>query len=195
MGTMKRKFVLVLAGVHGAGKTTIGSALGLKHQIAFYGEIGWQLRRRVDFAVTEASEAFDREVMRLELDRDRVIQQCQSIPVVETWHLGNIAFCLSRGSCKVADSYMHAFEMALNRFDPYVCLITIDDDTFLQRVSERQVAPQEALGFYRTVEDNILEVAHKLELSFMTLDGTMRPEAAAEYLAGFIRENEGQHAF
>jgi len=89
-----KKRILVLSGVHSAGKSTIGKAMSNDDNFAYYDEIGRRLRCRVTCTVLASCFLFDREIMTLELERDRTLKQDARIPVVESWHIGNVAFAL-----------------------------------------------------------------------------------------------------
>ncbi|HKZ41260.1 MAG TPA: hypothetical protein VJ044_09890 [Candidatus Hodarchaeales archaeon] len=95
---MERKPILILNGIHGAGKTTHGRMLKSLRpgEFSYFPEIGGQLRSEVDYNMLKSGVAFDMEVMRRELDRDRDLQTCLNMPVVETWHVGNLAYILER---------------------------------------------------------------------------------------------------
>ena len=95
---MERTPIVILNGIHGAGKTTHGRMLKSLRpgEFSYFPEIGGQLRSEVDYNMLKSGVAFDMEVMRRELDRDRDLQTCLNMPVVETWHVGNLAYILER---------------------------------------------------------------------------------------------------
>src|ERR1035437_7590229 len=91
--------LVVLLGVHGSGKTTLGRAL-IELGFTFYREIGSDLRARVEYSVNDRVDAFDRHVHQEEKARDAAIIASgpTGIIVIETWHLGNLAFAQARRS-------------------------------------------------------------------------------------------------
>lgn len=148
---MSGKRIAVMLGPHSSGKTTLGRALaGIG--LPYFEEIGSVLRSTVDEAVTNSQEWFDAEVMHRELDRDALLLSQVTTPVIESWHLGNLAFALARKSTNVLDRYFPAVRERLAVFSPMIVRLEISDDEFLQRITERGVEPLKALTFYREVE-------------------------------------------
>ena len=146
-----RKKLVVLLGAHASGKTTFGKSLP-SDTFTYYEEIGSSLRASVNFGVTSRQENFDHEVMVRELARDRRILTDALIPVVETWHIGNIAFALARHSKATVAEYEEFFSRQRNYFQVMVVQFEIPDHEFLNRVNEKNVSPGDALRFYRNVE-------------------------------------------
>ena len=146
---MKR--IAVLLGIHGSGKSALGASLPAD-KFAFYPEIGTALRIRTTKAVTEFQELFDERVMEEELERDEQIWIEERRPVVETWHLGNIAFAQARGSHPIVARYRAAFARQLCRFDVDVIKLQLSDQDFAIRVTEKNISATDALRFYRSVE-------------------------------------------
>ena len=180
--------LVVLLGVHGAGKTTFGLSLPAD-RYAFYGEIGTQLRAAVDFGVTSPQEDFDREVMLREVQRDDELLTESRIPVVETWHIGNLAFALARGSNVIAMQYRQVMTRQLAHFDVAAIVLTLPDEEFLSRATEKKTSPSDALRFYREVE----QYQHSLLKEYLPRRSSMvpwpwSPECAPELLANAIRD-------
>lgn len=143
--------LVVLLGIHGSGKSTLGAALP-DDRFKFFPEIGTTLRLQVKEAVTDSQELFDHQVMSQEIARDEEVLNEQRIPVVETWHLGNLAFAMARGSHRTIASYRTVLARQLSRFEVQVVKLNLSDRDFLVRLTERNVAPMSALRFYRLVE-------------------------------------------
>lgn len=93
---------IVLVGCHGAGKTTIGTMLAQRLGLPFHDEIGRSLaedrRWRASGTAADAQPAFDDEVFRREIARDRHVGG----RVVETWHAGNLAYAARRSPAVVS---------------------------------------------------------------------------------------------
>ncbi|MFD8049325.1 hypothetical protein ACFV5E_38480 [Streptomyces chartreusis] len=143
--------VIVLLGVHGAGKTTLGSALP-SDRFAFFPQIGTTLRAAVDYGVTVPIESFDTQVMQIELERDAKMTREERLPVIESWHIGNIAFAMARGSDGTVARYRDSLMRQLEIFTPHIVKLHLPDHEFLERVTEKHTTPHEALIFYRTLE-------------------------------------------
>jgi len=160
MRTDKKK-ILVLLGSHGAGKTTLGLALP-KGQFSYYEELGRRLRSSVNCSVLCSCYLFDQEVMRQELERDEILHSDIRLPIVETWHIGNIAFALARKSVAIADQYLAVVRERIHAFCPSFIFLRISDLEFFKRASERRVDLTEVLSFYRAVEQRSLRLIRQL---------------------------------
>lgn len=146
-----RRCVVLLLGIHGSGKSTLGRALA-DRGFTFHPEIGTEMRAVGDQAVSEAQEGFDRHVMALELSRDQKLFGDGGLPIIETWHLGNIAFAEARGSHDTAHQYRQFLAQRLHDVDVAVVMLRLTDEEFLLRCTERGIQASAALSFYRDVE-------------------------------------------
>jgi len=90
---------LVLVGPRGSGKTRLGRAVAAELGLPFHDEIGERLRRaalRDDGGANamRSQAEFDRRVFQAELARDAAFGGRDR--VVETWHVGNLAYAWQR---------------------------------------------------------------------------------------------------
>lgn len=172
LGDFPQKMLIVTNGVHGAGKTTVGKLVAVELRIPYKPEIGGQLRQEVDYNAMESATDFDREVMRRELMRDHQVQRDSNEAfILETWHTGNIAYALERNP-KFAQTYMIELARQLKKFNVFHCLFQINDQTFINRATER-VHPGEMnslVEFYRRIEDHTIRLYQNFQLSFSTVD-------------------------
>lgn len=141
------KDIIVLTGIHGSGKSTLGRKFE-KEGYLFFPEIGTGLREKWDCNVSQRQESFDQIVMEMELERDKELEITAGFPVVESWHIGNIAFAQARGSSVVADMYIRKLFIQLERFYPYIIRLDIDKDLFFKRVNEKMISKEDAWAFY-----------------------------------------------
>jgi len=163
------KNIIVLNGIHGSGKTTLAEAFAAANEgYKFFPEIGGQLRQKVAYNVLERRDDFDLAVMEREIARDQELLRCAETPVVETWHVGNLAYVLAR-SPRLFDRYKAAFELQRDLFNPLVFLITIDWPTFRRRATEK-IRPQQMVelqGFYQHIIDNTRLLYESLGIPFL----------------------------
>lgn len=95
---------LILVGVHGAGKTTLGQVLSSSLGVPFDPELGRLMRlealERDPLCDAQADQPwFDELLWQRELERDAKAQGLRGLPVrrvVETWHIGNAAYAAAR---------------------------------------------------------------------------------------------------
>lgn len=148
---MIMKKIVVIVGIHGSGKTTLGRKME-KEGFPFFAEIGAELRKNSDCNVSQKQENFDKCVMKLELERDKKIKLLDSVPVIESWHIGNIAFAEARNSSNVVKQYKRKLFERLEIFYPYIINLKIGKETFINRVNEKLISPNEAWLFYQKQE-------------------------------------------
>lgn len=168
-----QKQIVVTNGPHGAGKTTIGRMLSESMKVPHITEIGGQLRQEVTYNALESSSDFDREVMRRELLRDHeLLRDTNSRSfILETWHTGNIAYALQR-SPEIFKNYVSEFKKQLTRFEVLHLLFAIDDQSFIQRVTEKigEGEMGKLLDFYKGITRNTKELYDSLGLKFEEID-------------------------
>ena len=150
-----KKKIVVLVGVHGSGKTTVG--MRLKNDgFDFFPEIGTAMRKKSNKSVCDSQIFFDKQVLSRELERDCDEINMSKYPVIETWHIGNYAFALTRDS--LISNYEAIIEKQLQKLYPLVIWLKIDDETFLSRNNEKKIHPIESLDFYKRLEVNLEDI-------------------------------------
>jgi adenylate kinase family enzyme len=150
------KNIVIYNGIHGAGKSTVAKETerAFSGRARYYLELGGKLRSEVDYNCLESGESFDSTLLRLETLRDRDLIAAAELPLVESWHVGNLAYVYQR-SPRLIPQFMGAIETMLSSVTPFAFFINISDATFFRRFSER-VAPNEVqnlLDFYRRIEE------------------------------------------
>ncbi len=168
-----QKQIVVTNGPHGAGKTTIGRMLSDQLKIPHISEVGGQLRQEVAYNTLESSKDFDREVMRRELLRDHEIlrdKTSQSF-ILETWHTGNLAYALQR-SPEIFQNYINEFKKQITRFEVLHLLFGIDDQNFINRVTEKIGDGEmgKLLDFYKGITKYTKQLYESLGLKFEEID-------------------------
>jgi len=185
--------VTILLGMHSAGKTTLGHQLAASGY-SYFDEIGTQIRAISHCTVTTSCELFEREVMRLEIERDKTVLQATNTPVIETWHIGNIAFAEARGNLSAAARYRSSLRGIQDSFYVNAVHLQLDDDTFRHRVTERGTAVDDALAFYRDVEARWPDILEDLfddcfELTFLD-ESARNSDAAAQVIRKGLRRRD-----
>lgn len=128
---------IVIAGPHGVGKTTIGSALAARLGCPFHEELGYLLARacRPPGCTAEAAqEGLDRAIFEAELARDEAWDPARR-RVVETWHVGNLAYARGR-SPAVAAEYLPRVCAAVARLRPVLLVLDAADSVLRTRQHE-----------------------------------------------------------
>lgn len=162
------KKIFVFNGIHGSGKTTLAENLALQHPetYAFYPEIGRKLREEVNYNSLDSGENFDREAMRREIERDKLLLTETRIPLVETWHIGNIGYLAAR-SPQLITEYEVNLRKQLELFDPTAVFIDISWQTFRQRISENIQPSQveELVNFYKLIAAKTFDIYRELGIT------------------------------
>ncbi|GIW63329.1 MAG: hypothetical protein KatS3mg091_131 [Patescibacteria group bacterium] len=167
------KKIIVFNSIHGAGKTTLAKNLALQdpETYIFYPEVGGELRKEVNYNCLESGEDFDREVMRRELARDEFLLAEERIPLIETWHIGNIRYLAARSPELIAQ-YKDALRRQLVFFDPVAVFVQISWQTFKQRISERIQPSQveELIQFYKLISTKIFNIYQELGIPYILIN-------------------------
>jgi deoxyadenosine/deoxycytidine kinase len=161
-----KKQIIVFNGVHGAGKSTMAQALATQDdRFVLYPEVGRQIREEVTYNALESGEEFDREVMRREIGRDALLVKAQKVPLIETWHMGNIGYIEARTPHLTAE-YTELLRKQLELFDPICVFVHIDWDLFRKRVTEkiRPSQMEELIAFYQIIKDTTFKLYDQLGL-------------------------------
>jgi thymidylate kinase len=174
---MKKKIV-IFNGIHGSGKSTLAYRLAKRDgAFEYFPEIGGQLRLALGSNALESPEDFDREIMRLEGTRDEELALCPRIPLVETWHVGNLAYVRARNP-QLERAYRSLFEVTLRRFSVFSVFVDISWETFRMRATEKIVPSQmdELVAFY----ENVLAATHRLYKEYSIPYATVRNEGSLD---------------
>lgn len=166
-----KKDIVVILGVHGSGKTTIGKFLN-SNGFAYFGEIGNDLRKTCSCNVLDSCYLFDREIMMKEIERDQVLLSQKRTPAIETWHIGNIAFSRIRKNKEIAKEYEKRLQNQLKKFNPNILLINISDEIFVKRASERGIKSKiRLLKFYKDVFEEERKIIRKYKFPILEICG------------------------
>lgn len=179
--------LIVLIGPHGAGKTTLGRALGARLGVPFHHEIGRELAedpcwRPAGATAADEQAAFDDEVFARELARDAT-WPAGAPRIVETWHIGNLAYARLRGSWITAERRLAGIRAGCARFDPVVVPVRAPAAVLRQRQTE----PGNA-RFFMAAGREAERLAHALSLRTLAPIWThcASPAALATKLASRI---------
>jgi len=169
--------IICLLGIHASGKTTIGEKL-CSLGLPYYLEIGKELIRTVDFSSPEAALRLDRQIMKDEMERDgSFLSEGVKAAVVETWHIGNIAYAQIR-TPSVANSYKALLKEQLNKYNPLFFFLDISDETFRERAN--RLVPlgikEDVFIFYQDIKNNILSLLNEYDIDYYSIDANQEVE-------------------
>lgn len=173
------KEIVVLNGIHGSGKSTLGEIM-LNCGYLYFPEIGREVRRKVQYTVFEQIEDFDKEVMRQELNRDSIILGSNGRIAIETWHPGNIAYAMIR-NLQVAKEYKHQFANSLKFFEPTFITLDISRQTFIDRASENtgDKNMEDLWQFYQEIRRNTFQIYQEFDLNYHVIDANKELDEVA----------------
>jgi thymidylate kinase len=170
--------VIVLNGVHTAGKSTVGTRLAA-HGLPYYPEIAdWLIETWGFSGSLTGTERFQREVHAAECVRDRVVL-AERTCVVETWHPGNLAHTMAMGASRLATTQRSHLQQLADRGD--VRIVGLFLDIPVDRIPERSDRfdqdDREALQFYREVSHYTRRVYDRVGMEYIEIDGTAPVES------------------
>lgn len=179
--------VLVVNGVHAAGKSTVGELLGEEEPFRFWPQTSeLLLGRGYDGGHIEP---FQRAVFDHERARDRYLLQTGERPVVESWHLGNIAYTQNmKVTRSLVTAQLDHLETVLDGVDVRAVLLDIDTDTLWRRsdlfapgneaVERFERLSGQTLGaFYDDVRESILGLYEEFDVEYDRIDATRDTDA------------------
>lgn len=185
------KKILVFNGIHGSGKSTLATKLGLNSsQFTYFYEIGGKLRTQVDYNTVSSGIEFGREVMNREFTRDAELLNSPTIPVVETWHIGNLAYVMAR-SPELLNEYKTKLQEQLKLFEPVGFTFEISPNIFIQRMSEIVSAEdlEKYIGFFNQINQNILDLYKSLGIKHYVINNDGPLYETNKELAQRLKEN------
>lgn len=186
------KQILIVNGIHGAGKSAIAQLFVKQNKgYAFFPEIGGFLRQQVGSNALSSNIGFDREVMSQELLRDREIEACKIMPLIETWHIGNLAYARVRNP-QLFSLYCKKLEPRLKRFQPLAILITINWKLFRERSTEKIRANQMNLliDFYNQVLRNLGALYYALNIPHIKIPNEASLGEAVDNLEQGVKKHK-----
>lgn len=183
-----RKATVVLMGPHTAGKSTVRKCLAERLQWRSDEELGTSLRGEEE-EKGRYHKAWDDTIHQAEVARDQERRSTVTSRVVETWHLGNLAWALTRHPEQQEDFLKRAVDAIGQETEAGIVLMVllkIDAATMMRRRANFQTS---ALSFEDEEADaeklskatgekleEILE-SHALELPLLKLDNSQDGEA------------------
>ena len=162
----KRPVVVALTGTHCSGKKTIGERLAAAKTWSFHGELGDLLRDKAsivssghilgDGTGANNSSEWDEKVHQAELARDHESDESR---VVETWHVGNLAWNSFRNKGKVSKDDRDRVLSAIREHSKKACLIFVHLSVPVEVSRNRH---QEPVNAQRLPMENVFEECTEL---------------------------------
>jgi thymidylate kinase len=194
--------LIAIMGLPSCGKTTVGKTLAKQICVQFLGEIAEKI---VDMGYEpglHASTEFDERILRLEKKRDEdLLKSGFKSVIVESWHLANYAYSLTRGS-PTSKKYKAALTKAIERFDVLCLLFKISPGLSIYRCQElswpKRIYLKKAqfheINFLRNLDKNFDEVLQEYKIRTITIDAS-KPiievtEAAIFHASEFLQTTE-----
>lgn len=166
---------VILVGVHGSGKTTLGRQLAHDLKIPFHAELGREAmeRRGPESATVDAGAGFDAALWDAEWVRDqRAGQELRAARgvrrVIETWHVGNAAYAIRRPDSSVQRDWRRELAARLADHDVPILVqhLRVDRPTFDRRYSEHRGGSESAQrAFLWSVGEVLAELVAELAAS------------------------------
>jgi len=180
--------IVCLLGIHTSGKTTVGEKLHLLG-LPYYLEVGNKLIQTVDFSSPDAVEWLDREIMKRELERDdSFLSDGINVAVVETWHIGNIAYAEIR-TPSVANEYKALLKEQINKYNPLFFYLDIGEETFIERANEPVPlgVEEDQFIFYQNIRNNILSLFKEFGIDYFSIDANQEMDSVMKDITEILQ--------
>ncbi|MGC8588940.1 MAG: hypothetical protein ACP5LI_07960 [Hydrogenobaculum sp.] len=177
---MEKKTIIVFNGIHNSGKTLLATKfVENDNRFKFFEEMGWLLRKQVTYDTLTYEESFDRKVMQMELERDRELLASRYIPIVETWHFGNLAYVMLRSPTLMND-YINQVNNRLQKFEPIVLLVKATIHTCQVRETDLNFIAKasEYKKFWQGIYRNLLLIYRRFNINYEVIDNNGTIEEA-----------------
>lgn len=166
--------LLVLNGVHAAGKTTIGEYLQ-SEGFRYEQEVAKRLIESDGYGWgSEGDESFQRAVFEREIKRDERLLATNDNYVVETWHVGNIAHAEEVASQRLVERERNYLRRALEETlqDVYGLFVRIDCEDVPVRSDDLEPPASSVVSFYRRIEECILSLYDEYGIEYTVVDNS-----------------------
>ena len=130
-----QKLTVVVMGSHTAGKSTVGAEVAQRLQWQWDSELGTSLRGAQE-EMGNYGAAWDETIHKAEVARDQERMSSKTSRVVETWHLGNYVWALTRHPEQEEELRRRALNAILEEQETtrvLLVLLQIDVSTMLRR--------------------------------------------------------------
>jgi nicotinamide riboside kinase len=186
------KEILIFNGIHSAGKSTLAQLLAHKTGHPFYKELGHEILQSHNF---QLFPELDQTIMDQELARDTELLQVPTLPIVETWHIGNLAYAQLRDK-DTYKIYLQALDQVLQHISPIAIYVTISETTFKSRYNENYFNKpiKEMIHFYRHIEDTTLTLYSKYKIPYISVANDTNVDQTYQQLIEKLK-NETQLSF
>jgi len=166
-----RKVIIAIIGLPSSGKTMLGNYLKSSGYYVLPEVAGLLLSRGLT-AGERADSDFDRKVMSMEFARDyRFLRSNRGVQVVETWHIGNMAYSMARFSPTMY-KYESKFSNTLQKFEAKCLFLDIDPYTSYLRSLKLRKPTSNSINFLDRVQEHMRTLIDDFRLVSVALDAT-----------------------
>ena len=97
--------------------------------------------------------------------------------VVETWHIGNIAYAEIRTS-SVANEYKALLRKQLLKYNPFFFFLDISEKTFRERANKPVPLgiEEDQFIFYQNIKNNILSLFNEYNIDYHSIDANQNTD-------------------
>lgn len=166
--------VLVITGPHAAGKSTI---------LRYLAKNGFETRQEVASLLIEqhgydwgrhSDAAFQEEIFKTEIERDKRLLEAGASVAIETWHFGNIAHCIEVASSDLVERQRTYLSALRERDDVEMAAlhVSIPFEAMVNRSPHVAAGDDETKEFYRRIECHILALYEEYDMEHRVVDNT-----------------------
>lgn len=155
-----------ICGAHASGKTSLINKLSKEIKFDLIGEeIGKRLFYDRGLITSKQGQNFEFEVTDLEIQRDnKIFYHNLKNTIVESWHVGNLAYALVRNESCCSDLVLRIKEQSKMIKTSVGIWLNVSKENIFNRTKTFENNRQWAAEFYSSINDNIPEAIELLEL-------------------------------
>jgi len=179
--------LLVLTGIHTAGKSTVGAALDAAGY-RYDPEIADQLIQEGHDGSVDGDDAFQELVFEEEARRDR---QREGSAVVETWHIGNLAHAYQQAGEDLQERQEEYLSAAAETdgLDVYGLHLGVPTDEIWERTDHFEDEDPAVEEFYARIDTDIRELYEDHGIPYATIDtAELEPDAVVEAASAYAAD-------
>lgn len=201
--------LLVITGIHCAGKTTMADRLEDRGYTVAR-EIPQKLVVDTEFQFsTGDNQSFQEKIFELERERDRRLIQNEKSSVVISWHIASLAHSREKASDELITAQETYLRDVITEISPSIrgVHLSISEETLIRRSKEAKMFEKEGvertdtisnferdefLEYYSTIENNMRSIYDEFGIDYTVVDNNGSLRDTTHNVESIVREQIGE---